>query len=167
LDVSGGADLECWGLFGTDSTLVGAVNDVGDIAADETVVSITYDGFTGTQLNAGDIILIGTELMLVSSATTTVATVVRAIMGTTVAIHLDNAVFTVQENIRILRLTEFVDWASDDAQVTVGNTRSGAADAKKGRVKNVSTGTDADVQTTFTNVDLSTFTSNTVKVNAT
>lgn len=167
LAVSGKADVEAWGIFSTDSTLTGAINDAGGLTADETDTALTYDGYTGAQLVAGNIIKIGTELCYVVSATTTTAVLVRAIMGTTVAVHADDAVLTVQENIRILRLTEFVDWTSDTpAQVTVGNKRGQVDDTKKGRCAWVSVGTDADIKATFTDINAATFDSNEVKVNA-
>lgn len=67
------------------------VNNVSNITA--TATTITYDGATAAQLpTSGDnmYIKVGTEIMKVTSYTSTVFTVVRGALGTTAAIQLNN-----------------------------------------------------------------------------
>lgn len=147
LSVGNKQDFQAWGVWATDGAVTAALNDGTDINTTDT--TITYDTLAGGAFAVGDIIKMGTELMYVSADSGTALTVVRSVMGSTAAAHLDNAVITVQDIVRT-RITEQATWASSDAtKAAVGNTAGETDDDKKGRVRNVATGS-ANVTATLT-----------------
>jgi len=88
------------GVSETSRYATGKVNDAATVLAADT--TITFDGATVAQWPATGTafyIKMGTEIMEVASYTATVMTVRRAAMGTTAAIHADDADFYVLNSI--------------------------------------------------------------------
>jgi hypothetical protein len=133
-------DLECFaGYAAATYTVTAAINDGTDINATDT--SVVYDGLAGGTIAAGDYVLCGTEIMYITAATSTTLTVNRGVWGSTAAIHLDNAVLNILDDVAVIKATDVATWASSStADVTVGTTFQGTGTTKIGRAAWVSTG---------------------------
>ncbi len=91
-----------------------AVSDTSGVAVTDT--SVTFDGTltANTEITAGDLIKIDSEVMLVTANSSNELTVVRGYLGTTVATHADNAT--------ISRLPSTVLWEDDGDTTTSTDT---------------------------------------------
>lgn len=99
-------------LIGSEQVFIGEVvsaaeeNDdlldmVGDLAATKSVVAVTVDD--GSRYNVGERILIDSEQMQIEAISVNVLTVLRAVNGSVLAAHLDNAPISVFRTCTIVR----------------------------------------------------------------
>jgi hypothetical protein len=117
------------GFYKEDTTTTAAINEAGDITA--TTEEFDFDTLNvDNNFAIGDYLLCGTEIMQIfeiaySAADAATMSVYRGLVGTTAAIHLDNAVLTKLKNTFLIPVTRRGTWASSAGDdVTVGDSNA-------------------------------------------
>jgi len=118
-------------------TVTALVNDATGLLVGETL--LVLDALNvNTSLAVGDYIIVGTEVMRISSVPLSYVSsgsfgVVRGALGTTEAVQADNAVVTKLKNVYGIDWTEQAEFSSGTpANVTVGNNRNDETEQAKG-----------------------------------
>jgi hypothetical protein len=141
-------DLKVLAVYKTDGQ-AGALDDATDINSSDT--SITLDGFSVAGVPTGSYLYAGTEAMYVTagfSGTSGTATVIRGVLGTIAAAHLDDDVFTIITP-RFYDETQQVSIASaNSALVAVGNVANASDATRRGCIRAVAATASTNVTAT-------------------